>query len=83
MDTLPAPEDPRVRLRETEAQTRATLRFVGAATPERVAAAVAALDAYIEAEGLTPAGDVTWAGYDGPSVPESEKRWEVQRAVGG
>ncbi|MBM2575443.1 heme-binding protein [Jannaschia sp. Os4] len=83
MDTLPAPEDPRVRLVETAPETRATLRFVGRATPERVEAAVAALDSYIAGAGLAPAGDVTWAGYDGPSVPEAERRWEVQRPVEG
>lgn len=81
METLPAPLDPDVTLAEVPERTLVALRFVGGRTPERVADAEAAVSAYIEETGLEPAGPFIEAGYDGPDVPEAERRWEVQRPV--
>ena len=81
LDTLPAPVDPAVRLREVPARTLVTYRFTGARTAERVAQGEAAIADYVAEEGLVPAGPFATAGYDGPDVPTAERQWEMQQAV--
>ena len=81
METLPVPMDEDVTLREVPARSVAALRFVGDRSPERVAEAQRAVDAFLAARGLEAAGPFTFAGYDAPMVPAERRRWEVQRPV--
>ena len=81
METLPAPRDPNIALREVPRRDIVALRFKGNRSAERVEEAAGLVDAFIAELGLEPAGPYATAGYDGPDVPESERRWEVQRPV--
>ena len=81
METLPAPRDPNVTLREVPGRDLVALRFRGNRSTERVEEAAGLVDAFITELGLEPTGPYATAGYDGPDVPESERRWEVQRPV--
>ncbi|MEM7567717.1 MAG: heme-binding protein, partial [Pseudomonadota bacterium] len=80
METLPTPSDDSVRLREVPARTMAAIRYVGDDAERREAAGEELL-AKVEAAGLDMAGPVTIAGYDGPSVPQAERRWEAMVEV--
>jgi hypothetical protein len=81
METLPAPQNDSVTLRDLPAQHIVATRFTGPRAPDAIAAAEAAVAAFIDARGLTPAGPFALAGYSGPDVPVSEREWEVHRRV--
>ncbi len=80
METLPTPRDGSVRLREVPARTVAAVAYTGD-DPARREAAGEELLANVDAAGLEIAGPVTIAGYDGPSVPQAERRWEAMVEV--
>jgi len=81
MDTLPVPNDPDVTIREIPVEKRLAYRFVGMKSQESIDKADAALMDYAMRENLAVSDTPVVAGYDGPSVPVSEKRWEVMRVV--
>jgi len=81
MDTLPKPDNPDVTLREVPAETRLAYRFVGMKTPENIDRADAAIVEYARRNDLAISASPLVAGYDGPSVPRNQRRWEVMRAV--
>lgn len=81
IDTLPEPADPDVKLLQVPERAIVALGFTGARTQARVDATAAAVDRFVEAKGLEADGPYAVAGYDGPDVPESERRWEVQQPV--
>lgn len=81
MQTLPKPRDPAVKLREVLAEVRAVLPFKGERGPDEIAALETRLREWSDANGWTVLGAATLAGYDGPSVPSAERRYEVMLPV--
>jgi hypothetical protein len=66
MDSLPAPNDPNVKLERVPAELVAALRFGGFAGDERIAEKTAELIDALQAAGLEPVGPVRFLGYDPP-----------------
>lgn len=81
MDTLPAPADDRVALIEVPERHVVVSGFTGPKEESAIAAAEQAIDRFVAANGLSPMGDFTLAGYSAPSVPDAEKKWEVHLEV--
>lgn len=82
LDSLPTPNDERVRLVEVPAETVAALRFSGLATPSVVAARSKELLATLRTQGLTTTSDpVTWF-YDPPWTIPFRRRNEVAASLG-
>ena len=77
LDTLPVPDDRRVRLRRTDPVRMAVRRFSGLARPDDVQAQSAALLAWVRARGLHPTGPITLAQYNPPWTPWFLRRNEV------
>ena len=66
LQTLPTPNDPRVKLAAVAPARFAVIRFSGLATRASVATRTADLIAFIRRRGLHPAGAATLAQYDPP-----------------
>jgi len=81
MDALPIPNDPSVSIREIPAETRLAYRFTGAKSQSSIDSADAAIIDYARRNALTLSAAPIVAGYDGPSVSPSNRRWEVMRIV--
>lgn len=81
MDTLPIPNNENVKLVELAPEIRVAYRLVGTRSQERADEAIAKIDTFIASEGLEAVRPIMTAGYDGPSVPINEKRWEIMRIV--
>ena len=81
MDTLPAPADDRVALTPVPERYVVVAGFTGPKAQASIDAAERAIDAFVAANGLTPTGAYTLAGYSAPRVPDPEKKWEVHREV--
>jgi len=77
LETLPEPNDPKVRLRETSPARFAIVRFSGVAQPGLVAEKTADLSAWMKGEGLRAAGPATLAQYNPPWTPGFMRRNEV------
>lgn len=75
--TLPKPDDPRVRLRETPPARFAVVRFSGVARPDIVAKKTADLSAWMEKRNLGAAGPASLAQYNPPWTPGFMRRNEV------
>ncbi|MBN9020799.1 MAG: heme-binding protein [Rhizobiales bacterium] len=75
--TLPKPNDPRVRLRETPPARFAVVKFSGVSRPELVATKTADLSAWMEKRQLRAAGPATLAQYNPPWTPGFMRRNEV------
>ncbi len=69
LDTLPAPRDPRVRLRTMPARTVAVLRYSGTWSEARYREHWTRLQQALSREGLEPVGEPEWARYDPPWKP--------------
>ena len=81
METLPRPNDPRVRLVEIPARTFAVVRFSGLGHQDAVAKHEKALDAALAGSSWRASGDgVTWY-YDPPWTLPFLRRNEVARPV--
>lgn len=81
MDTLPQPNDPRVRLVEIPARTFAVVRFSGLGRQDAVARREKALDAALAGSSWRASGEaVTWY-YDPPWTVPFLRRNEVARLV--
>ena len=77
LETLPTPNDERVRLVSVPAETVAVLRFSGVASPDAIASRTAELLATLRSADITPAGDpVTWF-YDPPWTIPFRRRNEI------
>ena len=77
LETLPTPNDERVRLVSVPAETVAVLRFSGLANPDAIASRTAELLAALRGADITPAGDpVTWF-YDPPWTIPFRRRNEI------
>lgn len=81
MDTLPVPNDDNVKIIQIAPEMRVAYRFVGQRDQSRIDEAMAKIDAFLAAEGLTTQSPAIVAGYDGPSVPINRKRWEIMRVI--
>jgi hypothetical protein len=66
LETLPAPTDPAVTVKEIPGYKAAVIRYSGTWSPKRYEAKKAALEAYIKDNGLIAAGEPIWARYDPP-----------------
>jgi len=70
LDTVPRPNDARVRLREEPGRLMAALRYSGGWGESRYRAHEARLLAAVRAAGLTPIGEPIYARYNSPfSLP--------------
>jgi effector-binding domain-containing protein len=66
LETLPAPTDPAVTVKEIPGYKAAVIRYSGTWSPKRYEAKKAALETYIQENGLTLKGEPIWARYDPP-----------------
>jgi len=76
-DTLPIPNDPRIRIRETPPRRAAAIRFSGRWTSRRFERKAGELKAFLGSRGLEPTGPPVYAYYDGPFTPFFLRRNEV------
>lgn len=81
LDTLPVPDDARVKLRQEPGRTVAALRFSGTLEPDVVDPQRERLRALVASRGYRIVGPVTVAGYDPPSVVPALRRNEVMAPV--
>ncbi|HEX6852973.1 MAG TPA: heme-binding protein [Candidatus Polarisedimenticolaceae bacterium] len=77
LDTLPAPADARIRMREVPSRRVAAIRYSGSWSEARFREHEAALRVALEREGLRAAGEPIWARYNAPFVPWFLRRNEV------
>lgn len=77
METLPRPNNEAVRIEERPGRTVAAIRFAGLNTRARLARNTRELAAWVEANGLEPAGPHEFAFYDPPWTPPFLRRNEV------
>ena len=66
LETLPAPEDPQVALRQVPARRVAAVRYSGAWSEKGYRRNLEKLESWMRAKGLAPAGDPVWARYNSP-----------------
>lgn len=81
METLPAPNNPSVRLKEQPAVRMGVVRFSGIWTQSRLDESMEKLLAGLAARGEKPVGPVTYAFYDPPWTPPFMRRNEVMVAL--
>jgi hypothetical protein len=79
--TAPEPLDPRVRLREEPAATRAVIRYSGTWSQANYDDHLAALRAALAAAGIATEGDPVWARYNGPMTPWFMRRNEIWLSI--
>jgi hypothetical protein len=77
METLPAPNDPNVTLRQVEARQVVAIEFNGGRNARWFAQQEAELMAFLEARGLTATSAPTYAYYSPPWVPTAFRRNEI------
>ncbi len=77
METLPTPNDDRVRLVSVSPETMAVLQFSGDRSPKAVAARAAELRKMLQDNGIMPTGEVTAWFYDPPWTLPFRRRNEV------
>ncbi|MEE4264241.1 MAG: heme-binding protein [Desulfobacteraceae bacterium] len=76
-ETLPEPNDARVRLAQEPGRLMAAVKYSGTWSREGYEENRALLEEYIQKRGLTKAGDPIWARYDPPFMPWFLRRNEV------
>ena len=81
LETLPKPEDPRIRIVERPARTMAVRRYSGTWSEANYLEHRSALLAALEAAGLEPTGPPVWARYNAPVTPWFMRRNEVMVEV--
>jgi hypothetical protein len=77
LETLPEPNDTRVRLTEESGRLMAVMRYSGIWSEEGYEENKALLEEYIQKRGLTKTGAPVWARYDPPFMPWFLRRNEV------
>lgn len=77
LDTLPRPAQAEIRLEQVPAMRMASVRFSGVMNDGKIARHQAELMDWITAQGLTPAGLPSYAGYNSPMTPGFMRRNEV------
>jgi effector-binding domain-containing protein len=79
-ETLPAPKDSRIAIREIPAQTFAAIRYSGTWSKRNYDEHLDILRRGLRAEGLEPIGEPIWARYDPPFKPWFLRRNEILTA---
>ncbi|WP_227498751.1 SOUL family heme-binding protein [Marinobacter sp. ELB17] len=77
METLPAPKDPKVVLRQVPTQRIAVVRYSGTWSEEGYQNNKNKLDAWINENGFRVIGEPAWARYNPPFMPWFLRRNEV------
>ena len=77
LETLPEPDDARVKLAQEPGRMMAAVKYSGTWSKEGYEENRALLEEYIQKRGLTKAGDPVWARYDPPFMPWFLRRNEV------
>ena len=77
LETLPEPNDNRVKLKADPGRLMAAVRYSGTWSDDGYEKNKALLEAYIQKRGLTKSGDPVWARYDPPFMPWFLRRNEV------
>jgi effector-binding domain-containing protein len=77
LETLPAPTDEKVRLRDIPARRMAAVRYSGTWSRQRYERNLARLREWMKTQGLAAAGDPVWARYNAPFTPWFLRRNEV------
>lgn len=81
LQTIPVPEDDRVKIREVKARQVATIRYSGFWDEKGYAKHKAQLETWITAQGFEAAGPAIWARFNAPYTPWFLRRNEVQIPV--
>ena len=81
LETLPAPRNPQVKLKQVESATYAVVRYSGRWTEQSYREQLANLQREISARGLVAAGAPVWARYDAPFKPWFMRRNEIMIPV--
>lgn len=81
LDTLPVPDDARIELLEVPGYTAAVRTFSGKVNPDKIDAQGEKLRASMQAEGLSPDGQVMVSQFDPPWVPFFMRKNEVELRV--
>ena len=81
LQTIPIPEDKRVRIREVTARRVVTIRYSGFWDEKGYSKHKAKLETWIAAQGLEAAGPAIWARFNAPYTPWFLRRNEVQIPV--
>lgn len=81
LETAPVPTDPRVRVREIPGRLMAVLRYSGRWTERNFEKKSALLLDALEADSVTPRGDIQSALYDAPYMPPFLRRNEAMIEV--
>ncbi|MCF7824688.1 MAG: heme-binding protein [Candidatus Marinimicrobia bacterium] len=81
LETIPVPEDKRVRIREVPGRRVATIRYSGFWDEKGYSRHKTKLESWIAAQGLEPAGPAIWARFNAPYTPWFLRRNEVQIPV--
>jgi hypothetical protein len=77
LETLPEPNDTRVRLAEESGRLMVAVKYSGTWSEEGYEENRALLEEYIQKRGLTKTGEPVWARYDPPFMPWFLRRNEV------
>jgi len=77
LETLPEPNDTRVRLTEESGRLMVAVKYSGTWSEEGYEENRALLEEYIQKRGLTKTGEPIWARYDPPFMPWFLRRNEV------
>jgi hypothetical protein len=77
METLPTPEDPRVKLRQVAACRMAAVRYSGVWSEKRYLQYKKELESWIEKNGFRILGEPVWARYNPPFTPWFLRRNEI------
>jgi effector-binding domain-containing protein len=77
METLPAPEDPNVKLRQVPARRMAAVRYSGFWSEKNYLRYKLELESWIREKGFTIVGDPLWARYNAPFTPWFLRRNEI------
>jgi hypothetical protein len=80
LDTLPKPNDSRIRFREVEGRTLAAIRYSGRWPHDTYETPLAELLGVLRQNGYPPVGAPVWARYDPPFKPWFMRRNEILTA---
>jgi len=77
IEALPAPEDPRIKLRQVQACRMAAVRYSGVWNEQRYLRYRKELESWIEKKGFRIIGEAVWARYNSPFTPWFLRRNEI------
>jgi hypothetical protein len=83
LETLPAPEDPQVTLRQVPARRIAAVRYSGSWSEKGYLRHKSELESWMRAKGLASAGEPQWARYNSPFSLWFLRRNEILIPVAG